>query len=91
MLVRFEDTKGKPAWINPIHVKMLRQKKEITEVYVSGTPGWNSPYLKVRMAMDEVADMLNAAMPDMAFVPDDDLAAAQQQAAGAAAATTLLG
>ncbi len=87
MLVRFEDTKSKPIWINPVHVRMLRQKRHMTEIQ---TPGSNM-FVKVRMPIDQVADMLNSAMPDSAYVPGLEATAAAQQAAGVAAATTLLG
>ena len=88
MLVRFEDTKGKPVWINPVHVRMLRQKRDLTEIQ---TPG-SSTFVKIRMPIDQVADMLNSAMPDSAYVPGlEATAAAAQQAGGAAAATALLG
>ena len=54
------------------------------------TPG-SSAFIKIRMPIDQVADMLNSAMPDSAYVPGLEAAAAAQQAGGAAAATALLG
>ncbi|MCB9845146.1 MAG: hypothetical protein H6811_04060 [Phycisphaeraceae bacterium] len=73
MLVRLTDTKGRSAWINPIHVRLLREKKEITEVFITPVSLGVSPVLRVPMRMDDVAAMLNASMPDLAsFAPDDD-------------------
>lgn len=85
MLVRFEDTKKNQIWINPIHVKMLRDKKSVTEIYISYQSAFGSGVLKVRMPIDEVAATLNAAMPDLSFVPDDDPGFDQSGGAGTAA------
>lgn len=85
MLVRFEDIKKNQIWINPIHVKMLRQKKDITEIFITFQRALGSPALKVRMPLEEVAATLNAAMPDLPFVPDDDPGFDQSGGAGTAA------
>lgn len=73
MLVRFTDTKGRVVWINPVHVRSLAPKKpDITSVYVSvSTSGFP---INVTGPIDEVADMLNAAMPmdPYAGALDDD-------------------
>jgi len=61
MLVRFVDTKEKVVWINPVHVKMLAEKKpEVTSIILN-IPA-TAP-VNVRQSIDTVAAMLNAAMP----------------------------
>ncbi len=61
MLVRFLDTKDKVVWINPVHVKFLSPKKpEVTSIALN-VPA-TAP-VNVRVPIDEVAAMLNAAMP----------------------------
>lgn len=89
MLVRLTDTKGRDLWINPVHVKFMRQKRSTTEIIMAATWG-SAPIAKISMPMDEVAALFNAAMPDLGlFVPDDD--AAQAQASQAAAASAAMG
>lgn len=83
MLVKFTDVKGVNYWVNPLHVKMLREKKGLTEVFIVYNPGWASPSFKVKQSAEEVAALLDAAMPDAgAFVPDDDPMAAKQMHTG---------
>ena len=61
MLVRFLDTKDKVVWINPVHVKMLSVKKpDVTSIAMSVPAAMP---INVRMSIDEVAAVLNAAMP----------------------------
>lgn len=84
MLIRLTDIKNLTHWINPIHVKMLRQKKGVTEVFITINPSWVSPTIKTRIPIDELADMLNAAMPEgVPFVPDDDHISGGQGASAA--------
>lgn len=88
MLVRLIDTKGRTLWINPVHVKFMREKRTTTEIMMAAT--WASaPIAKIAMPMDEVAELFNAAMPDLSmFVPmDDDASAGGGSSAAAVAAT----
>ncbi|MCC6285162.1 MAG: hypothetical protein IT439_07670 [Phycisphaerales bacterium] len=83
MLVKFTDVKDVNYWVNPLHVKMLREKKGLTEIFIVYNPGWAAPSFKVKQSAEEVAALLDAAMPDAgALVPDDDQAAAKQAHAG---------
>ncbi len=72
MLVRFTDTKEKVVWINPVHVKMVVAKKPDVTSIVLNVPA-TAP-VNVRIPVDEVAAMLNAAMPldPYAGAIDDD-------------------
>lgn len=83
MLVPFTDSEGREAWINPIHVKVVRTKKGLlggkkgTEVWFSWTTGSES--IKIPEEPSAVAMKLNAAMPEMIaqqplppFSPDDE-------------------
>ena len=81
MLVKITDHKGKPRYLNPAYVKSLNPKGDDTEVEVSG---W-AMKMRVALPIDEVAAILNAAMPltlDPAQLAAED---AQQSAAGSAA------
>ena len=93
MLVKFTDSKGKVLWLNPIHVKVLQEKKDLTEIVVAYSPGMGSTTVKVAMAMDDVAALLNAAMPGLlAMAPDDGSGGSDGGGGGAAmVATGLMG
>lgn len=73
MLVKLTDTKGLTYWLNPIHVKMLREKKGVTEIFLTINSSWPSPNLKVKEPLDAIAAMISAAMPEnLSYVPGDD-------------------
>ena len=89
MLVRIVDIKEKVHWVNPIHVKVVTQgKKNVTLICIKHEIAWGSavPVIKTNQPIDEVAELLNLAMPDSltSFVPDDDDA---DDASGGAIAT----
>ena len=71
MLVRFEDIKGKVWWVNPTHVKAVQvDKKGKTEIILAHAPTWSSSFgLKVDRPIDEVAEVINAAMPELELAP----------------------
>jgi len=85
MLVRFTDVKGQQVWVNPIHVKMVQEKKKSTEiVFIVSTSFSVVGAIRVEEPVDEVAARISEAMPAvMAFVPDDD---SGDDSSGAAAA-----
>lgn len=85
MLVRFLDTKDKVVWINPVHVKFLAPKKpEVTSIALN-VPA-TAP-INVRMAIDDVAAILNSAMPlDPYAGIDDDGTGASGDGGGSSAA-----
>lgn len=99
MLVKFTDSKGKEVWVNPIHVKLIEQRRQTTIIVLGpGATASGGSSIKVREPIDLVAEILNAAMPDMAYVPDDAAssgvhggAAAASGAAGAAGAIATMG
>jgi len=78
MLVKFTDIKGAEVWINPVHVKVVRETKKGTEILMvvgnpSGLGGGGAWSVKTETPVDEAAAMLNAAMPDLAgFAPEDE-------------------
>lgn len=72
MLVKFTDTKGVDTWVNAAHVKGLREKRGVTEIFVTINPTWGQNSIKVRQPAAEIAELLNAAMPGFFFPPDDD-------------------
>lgn len=93
MLVQLTDHKGNEVWINPVHVKMVRQKKPgVVEIYLVVTAGWGSPTMRAAGELHEIIDRLNAAMPaDLgAFTPaiedqpEDDFSGGGAGAGGAA-------
>lgn len=67
MFIRFTDAEGREAWINPIHVKLVRTRKGMlggvkgTEIWFSRAAGAEA--VNVPLAPAEVAMALNAAMP----------------------------
>ncbi len=79
MLVQFTDSEGRETWINPIHVKAVRTSKGVFGG-VKGTEIWfdwrsDSVSITVKESPEQVATILNAAMPAVvAYTPDDDAA-----------------
>ena len=73
MLVHFQDTKGGEVWINPLHVKMVKQGRKATEIVLALSSSFGNSVIKTSLAADEVALALNAATPEgLPFVPEDD-------------------
>lgn len=72
MFIRFIDAEGRDAWINPIHVKLVRTRKGMlggvkgTEIWFSRSTG--SEAVNVPLAPEEVATALNAAMPPVVAI-----------------------
>ena len=81
MLMKVVDVKGKVRWVNAAYVKSLAVKGEDqTEIEVSG---WATK-IRVGQAIDEVAGLVNRAMPGSAesllAQMEGDQAASEQQA-----------
>lgn len=86
MLIKLTDRRGKVRWLNPIYVKsLLRKGDNDTEIDVSGI----ASNIRVPIAAEEVAAMIDAAMPDgamMAAVAASEAEANEQQSTSNAAA-----
>ncbi|TVQ81579.1 MAG: hypothetical protein EA380_01375 [Phycisphaeraceae bacterium] len=87
MLVQVKDPKGKLYWINPLYVRLLKEKgKDRTEV-TGVNSSWGTPMV-VDEPMDSLAERISVAMPNFdaaaAVIAMDD--EQQQQAAGATVA-----
>ncbi len=64
MLVQLTDHKGNEVWINPVHVKMVRQKKPgVVELFMAVTANWGAPTMRATGELHEIIDRINAAMP----------------------------
>ncbi len=73
MLVRLTTAEGKDLWINPIHVKAIEPVRNGAKVYFVFTGSWaGNQGIKVQHDAATVADMLNAAMPDLPYLPPED-------------------
>jgi len=87
MLVRLTDKSGTDWWVNPMHVKAVKGKRGLSEVFLALNSTWGQTSIKVRQSPDEVATLLNAAMPEVfAYAPPDDEGGAAAAGGGAAAA-----
>ena len=64
MLAKLVDHKGDELWVNPIYVRLLREKKGITEMLLTSGPGASTGVVKIPQPLDEVAMTLNIAMVD---------------------------
>jgi len=56
MLVRLTDTKGRTLWINPVHVKFMREKRSTTEIIMAATWG-SAPVAKIADIMAFLIDI----------------------------------
>jgi len=65
MLFKLRDKKGVEWWVNPTHVRVIRQKKETTELWLSG----EVQPLYLDQPLDTVAAVVNAAMPLTDMLP----------------------
>ena len=81
MLVRFETTKGDEIWVNPLYVRVLVRKRKHTEIVMSQSTLSTHGVVRVDAPMDDVATLLNDAMPPVAFLPDIDDDASQSSGA----------
>ncbi len=59
MLFKVRDHKGTERWINPTYVRLLRARKNKTEMHVSG----ETMPIYLTQPMDTVAQVVNASMP----------------------------
>jgi hypothetical protein len=84
MFICFTDAEGREAWINPIHVKLVRTRKGMlggvkgAEIWFSRAAGAEA--VNVPLAPAEVAAALNAAMPPVIAIDsggEDDPQAAK--------------
>ncbi len=84
MLVRFDDNKGKPQYINAVYVKAVIPKGPTQCLLeISG----RTTKLKVSMPAETAAELVNAAMPNSleAILAAEDQNHTDQVAAAAAA------
>lgn len=88
MFVKFTDKKGRDVWVNPLHVKIVAPAgPSAADLYFTHGSWGTGSYIRVRTAPDEAALALSAAMPPIAFVPDDsEEDARRKQSAPAASA-----
>lgn len=72
MLVQLTDAEGRETWVNPIHVKVVRTRKGMlggqkgTEVWFSFHATSEAVYFSE--PPDQVATLLNAAMPPVLLI-----------------------
>jgi hypothetical protein len=67
MFVKFDDADGREVWVNPTQVRLVREKRGLLGG-VKGSEIWfsysqMSSSVDVPLAPDEVAGLLDAAMP----------------------------
>jgi hypothetical protein len=66
MLVKLT-TKTNDIWVNPLHVRLVRPKRNGTDLVLAHT--WT---VRVDQPAEEVATLISASLPAMIpFVPDD--------------------
>lgn len=83
MLVELTDVKGETWWVNPAYVRIMREKKGRTEIWVTG----NTSTLKIERPLVEVATEISAALQAMSSLSAVNASIDQaQQAAQAASA-----
>lgn len=76
MLFKVRDIKGNDRWINPIYIRLVRWRRNKTELWISG----NNVAIIVDRPLDEVANVVNAAMPIVDALPAESPEAADQTA-----------
>lgn len=76
MLFKVRDIKGTERWINPIYIRLVRWRRNKTELWISG----NNMAIIVDRPLDEVANVINAAMPIVDALPAESPDAAEQAA-----------
>lgn len=69
MLVKLMDTGGTEWWVNPLHVRALKARRSATELYITLSPSFGRMSIKVRGRADDVAALLNAALPEVFAMP----------------------
>ena len=74
MLFKVRDHKGTERWINPTYVRLLRARKDKTEIWVAG----QNHAIYLDQPMDKVANVVNAAMPIVDALPAESPDAADQ-------------
>ncbi|TVQ60285.1 MAG: hypothetical protein EA379_08350 [Phycisphaerales bacterium] len=72
MLVRFTTNKGEDVWVNPIYVRLLTRKRKHTEIVMSQSSLSTHGVVRIDAPMEDVAALLNDAMPPMNYLPDID-------------------
>ncbi len=88
MFVRFADKKGRDIWVNPLHVKAVAPAGErMADLYFTYGAWGSGATLRVQSTGEEASLALSAAMPPIAFVPDNSEEVQRQQQA---AATTVI-
>lgn len=78
MLVKLTTEDGKDVWINPIHVKAIEPTRKGAKVFFLYTGAWGANHaVKVQQDAATAAELLNAGMPDLPYLPADDQPTAQ--------------
>ncbi len=90
MFVRLTDHKDNPVWVNPIHVRAVRERSKYTEVVLPMNTSMGQVIVKIKQPAEEVVELLNAGMPEfLPFPPDDDSGGGGGLAGGAGAAALM--
>lgn len=84
MLVEVTDIKGQAWWVNPAYVRMMREKRGRTEIWVTGHTG----VLKTERPIAELVTDISAALQGMSAMTAVQAGVQQAQDAAAAAAAT---
>lgn len=71
MLVKLVDHKGEAVWINPIYVRAIKAKKNLTEVYIVPGSGSATGVIKLEQPLDEVAMQVNVGLLGEDAIPPD--------------------
>lgn len=83
MLIQLTDAEGRETWINPMHVKVVRTRKGMlggqkgSEVWFSFANGSEAVYFSEPPS--EIAQALNAGMPSLMYLSDDEDQPPRQQ------------
>lgn len=74
MLVELTDTKGRQVWINPIHVKAVRDKSKYVEVVLPHNSQMGQSVIKARGPVEDIVRAINAGMPEfmLPLPPEED-------------------
>jgi len=67
MLFKVTDIKGDDRWINPTYVRLIRWRRKKTELWIAG----QNHAIYVDRPLDDVASVVNAAMPLVDAVPGE--------------------
>ncbi|MEO0482943.1 MAG: hypothetical protein AAF138_04920 [Planctomycetota bacterium] len=84
MLVELTDIKGETWWVNPAYVRVIREKKGRTEIWVTG----HTTVIRVERPVAEVVTEISVALQGVNPMTAVQAGVQQAQNAAAAAAST---